>query len=98
MASENVLLAREQTRLLGEILAELQRTTRTDWIARAREEQGWMLALARADDGLPVTPNLEGAISASFHALGIERVGGRVAAVTLAVRQYLGELSKEERS
>lgn len=45
-----------------------------------------------ASDGLPDTPGLKDAISDSLEALGIDRVDGRVAAVTLAVRTYLGGL------
>lgn len=79
--AELVILARERNRLLEEVLAEL----------RGQPTAGWS-GLPLADDGLPDTPGLDDAIGVAFHALGIERVGGRVAAVTLAVRRYLGTL------
>jgi hypothetical protein len=91
MASENLLLAREQTRLLGEILAELR--ARPEPIAAILSRDS-CFELSE-DDGLPVTPGLDDAIGEAFHALGIERVSGRVAAVTLAVRKYLGGLTDD---
>jgi hypothetical protein len=80
--SELVLLARDQARILGEILGELK-------AQRAYPHATFELG----EDGLPLTPGLDAAIGDVFHTLRIERTGGRVAAVTLAVRQYLGTLS-----